>query len=74
MRRAVLLMIGCAVLPGIASAQTPSSHLKAVHRGHLTCLLGLIDDHGHLTDQTSPSSYVDKFHWNLADYVVRSPV
>jgi len=40
----------------------------------LTCLPGLIDDHTHLTDQTSASSYVDKFHWDLADYVVRAPV
>jgi imidazolonepropionase-like amidohydrolase len=38
-----------------------------------TCLPGLIDSHTHLTDQTSPSEYIDKFHWNPADYVVRSP-
>jgi imidazolonepropionase-like amidohydrolase len=39
-----------------------------------TCLPGLIDSHTHLTDQTSPTEYLDKFHWNLADYVVRSTV
>jgi imidazolonepropionase-like amidohydrolase len=38
-----------------------------------TCLPGLIDSHTHLTDQTSPTEYVDKFHWNPADYVVRAP-
>jgi imidazolonepropionase-like amidohydrolase len=38
-----------------------------------TCLPGLIDSHTHLTEQTSPTEYVDKFHWNLADYVVRAP-
>ena len=47
---------------------------KEVDLSALTCLPGLIDDHTHLTDQTSTSGYVDKFHWNLADYVVRSTV
>ncbi len=42
--------------------------------GNETCLPGLIDSHTHLTDQTSPTQYVDQFHWNLADYVVRSTV
>jgi len=40
----------------------------------LTCLPGMIDAHTHLTSQTSPTRYVDQFHWNLADYVVRSTV
>jgi imidazolonepropionase-like amidohydrolase len=39
-----------------------------------TCLPGLIDSHTHLSFQTSPTSYVDQFHWNLADTVVRSTV
>jgi imidazolonepropionase-like amidohydrolase len=39
-----------------------------------TCLPGLIDSHTHLTHQTSPSAYVDKFHWNEADYALRSTV
>jgi imidazolonepropionase-like amidohydrolase len=39
-----------------------------------TCLPGLIDSHTHLSDQTSPTLYSDQFHWNLADYVVRSTV
>jgi imidazolonepropionase-like amidohydrolase len=39
-----------------------------------TCAPGLIDDHTHLTDQTSATGYVDKFHWNIADYAVRSTV
>jgi imidazolonepropionase-like amidohydrolase len=38
------------------------------------CLPGLIDSHTHLTDQTSPTQYVDQFHWNIADYAVRSTV
>ncbi|HLW24253.1 MAG TPA: amidohydrolase family protein [Steroidobacteraceae bacterium] len=39
-----------------------------------TCLPGLIDAHTHLSGETSPTRYVDQFHWNLADYVVRSTV
>jgi len=39
-----------------------------------TCLPGLIDSHTHLTDQTSPTKYLDQFHWNIADYAVRSTV
>jgi imidazolonepropionase-like amidohydrolase len=39
-----------------------------------TCLPGLIDSHTHLTDETSPTHYVDQFHWNIADYAVRSTV
>jgi imidazolonepropionase-like amidohydrolase len=39
-----------------------------------TCLPGLIDSHTHLTEETSPTRYVDQFHWNIADYAVRSTV
>ncbi len=39
-----------------------------------TCMPGLIDSHTHLTSQTSPTQYVDQFHWNIADYAVRSTV
>jgi imidazolonepropionase-like amidohydrolase len=35
---------------------------------------GLIDSHTHLTGQTSRTQYVDQFHWNIADYAVRSTV
>jgi imidazolonepropionase-like amidohydrolase len=38
----------------------------------LTCLPGLIDSHTHLSSEGSPTQYVDEFHWNVADYVVRS--
>jgi imidazolonepropionase-like amidohydrolase len=37
-----------------------------------TCMPGLIDAHTHLTGETSRTEYVDKFHWNLADYAIRS--
>jgi imidazolonepropionase-like amidohydrolase len=39
-----------------------------------TCLPGLIDSHTHLSSESSPTSYVDDFHWNIADYVVRSTI
>jgi imidazolonepropionase-like amidohydrolase len=39
-----------------------------------TCMPGLIDSHTHLTGETSRSGYVDKFHWNVADYAIRSTV
>ena len=39
-----------------------------------TCLPGLIDSHTHLTWQSTRTTYTDQFRWNLADYVVRSPV
>ena len=40
----------------------------------LTCLPGLIDSHTHLSNQFGPTTYTDEFHWNIADYVVRSTV
>lgn len=39
-----------------------------------TCLPGLIDSHTHLTHETSPTLYTDKFRWNQADYVIRATV
>jgi imidazolonepropionase-like amidohydrolase len=39
-----------------------------------TCLPGLIDSHTHLTHETSPTRYTDQFHWNIADYAIRSTV
>jgi len=40
----------------------------------LTCLPGLIDSHTHLSSEFGPTTYVDDFHWNLADYAVRSTI
>jgi imidazolonepropionase-like amidohydrolase len=39
-----------------------------------TCMPGLIDSHTHLTVQIGPTFYVDQFHWNGADFAVRSTV
>jgi imidazolonepropionase-like amidohydrolase len=57
----------------IAGSQAPSGAMP-VDLASQTCLPGLIDSHTHLSSQFSATTYVDEFHWNLADYVVRSTV
>jgi imidazolonepropionase-like amidohydrolase len=47
---------------------------RSVELNDATCLPGLIDSHTHLTGQTSPTSYSDRFRWNAADYAIRSTV
>src|SRR4051794_32504889 len=39
---------------------------RAIELNESTCLPGLIDSHTHLTSQTSPTSYSDRFRWNEA--------
>lgn len=64
-----------------------SGHVRAVSSGlqapagataidlkSQTCMPGLIDSHVHLTGQTSRTEYVDRYHWNVADYAIRSTV
>src|SRR5580692_7676587 len=58
----------------VVNGVQPPAGAKAIDLGTQTCMPGLIDAHTHLTDQTSRSGYVDKFHWNVADYAVRSTV
>jgi len=58
----------------LRSGRADVAGAKVLELNESTCLPGLIDSHTHLTGQTSPTSYSDRFRWNEADYAIRSTV
>ena len=68
-----ILIEGGRIKDVVSGAQSPAG-AKVVDLSTQTCMPGLIDAHVHLTGETSRTQYVDKFHWNIADYAIRSTV
>jgi imidazolonepropionase-like amidohydrolase len=68
-----ILIEGGRIKDVVSGAQSPAG-AKSIDLTTQTCMPGLIDAHVHLTGETSRSQYVDKFHWNIADYAIRSTV
>jgi imidazolonepropionase-like amidohydrolase len=57
----------------LAGFQTPPG-ATALELPAQTCLPGLIETHTHLSFEFNKTRYIDTFHWNIADYAVRSTV
>lgn len=68
-----IVIDGSRVRDVMSGVQAPAG-AKVIDLATQTCMPGLIDSHTHLSDETSPTAYVDQFHRNIADYAVRSTV
>jgi imidazolonepropionase-like amidohydrolase len=68
-----ILIEGGRIKEVVSGSQSPAG-AKSIDLSTQTCMPGLIDAHVHLTGETSRTQYVDKFHWNIADYAIRSTV
>jgi imidazolonepropionase-like amidohydrolase len=82
-----LIDVDAGKLLGETTIVIEGTRIKEVRGGHIdvagarpielhdvTCMPGLIDSHVHLTDETSPTEYSDRFRLNPADYAIRSTV
>lgn len=58
----------------VRAGRADTAGASVIELGNQTCLPGLIDSHTHLTSETSPTAYSDRFRWNPADYAIRSTV
>ena len=56
----------------ITQAGTDTANGNSIDLSSHTCLPGLIDMHVHLTSQSSPKSYIERFTLNTADYAYRA--